>query len=113
MVFKKKSILKEIYRHTALLVDSLVHFLAISLDHRDIFFFLENYVNYFFRYFKFVGLKIRFTGRFRVNRSMRSQTRVITIGKSINVQTFSNEITYFSKVAYTFAGAINVQVWMC
>jgi len=112
-IFINSCSLSALYSQPALLVDSLVRLLEISSAHRDIFSFLENYVNYFFRYFKFVGLKIRFTGRFRVNRSMRSQTRVINIGKSINVQTFSNEINYFSKVAYTFAGAINVQVWMC
>ena len=60
-----------------------------------------------------MGLRIRFTGRFKINRSMRSQQKNIILGKPVVVQTFNNELFYCSKVAKTFAGAINVQIWMC
>lgn len=105
--------LSALYSQPTLLLDSLVKLLEISRAHKAIFFFIERYINAFFRFFKNVGLRIRFTGRFRINRSMRSQQKNIILGKPVVVQTFSNELFYCSKVAKTFAGAINVQIWMC
>lgn len=105
--------LAALYSQPTLLLDSLIMLLENSKAHKKIFAFVRTHINAFFGFFKNAGLCIKFTGRFRIQRSMRSQKKVVIIGKPIVVQTFDNEILYCSKVANTFAGSINVQIWMC
>nr|YP_009048895.1 ribosomal protein S3 [Wildemania schizophylla]AID57264.1 ribosomal protein S3 [Wildemania schizophylla] len=61
--------------------------------------------------FEFMGLKLRYAGRFGGSRSRMANSIVYRLG-TVSLQKLETHIEFFEKALYTKQGLCNLQVWM-
>ena len=99
-----------VYNQPELFLKGILAVLDRSTNHRLFYRYLETLLLQLGRVY-FRNIRMQFSGRFLINRSMRSQQKNIYAGHKISVQNFSKQIYYGTGVAKTFAGIINVRLW--
>mgnify|MGYP001573539450 CR=1 FL=1 len=99
-----------VYNQPELFLKGIINYLNISTSHSLFYQYLEAiFASLGCEHYR--NIRLTFSGRFLVSRTMRAQRTNVFAGHAISVQNYSKQIYYGIGTAKTFAGSINVRLW--